>query len=376
MSTNDQTPIADQLLNYLAVGRTKGDNSRFKMYPFDGTQLSDPVNGGDAWKSNQGAGAVATTVINGLPYLAVGKTTGGGNRIEIYPFDGKAFGTPITGGSNWGDSRGVTAMAFTTINGQNYLAVGRSKGDNSRVKVYSFDGTFLNEVASTGDSWGSSRETTCVAFGTVGSQTYLAVGRNEGDNSRFKIYSFDGNSLQDVVSDGGTSWGKSRGATGVSFTVLDDVTYLAVGRSKGDNSRIQIYPFDGSSLGTMISGGDGWGKDRGATALEFTQINGVAYLAVGRSKGDNSRFKIFPFNGQELGSESSGGEGWGKTRETTAVSFGTLGGNTYLAVGRNEGANSRFKIYAFNGHFLTSVIENGGDGWGDSRGTSDLQFLS
>lgn len=357
---------------YLAMGRSKGGHSRFVIQPFDGKSFVGPVTlGGEHWGESRGATATAYTEIDGVTYLAVGRSQGDNNRIEIYPFDGVALGTPVYGGDHWGSSRGASCLAFTRFEGTTYLAVGRSQGDNSRFVIYTFDGEDLVEVTTGGESWGSSRAATDVAFTEIGGRCHLAVGRSEGGHERFAIYPFDGKQLGEPVR-GGDNWGESRGATCLGFTKIDGTTYFAVGRSKGDNSRFVIYPFNGVELGDPILGGDDWGSSRGATDLAFTEIGGVAYLVVGRSKGDNSRFVIYPFNGSELGPPNTGGSNWGSSREATAVGFGHLDGKTYVAVTRNEGDNSRFEIYSYDGRFDPKLLDSGGDEWGSSRAATAL----
>lgn len=328
---------------YVAVGRSAGDNSRFKIFPFDGESLGKTIDGGDDWGKTRGATALAFGNVGGNSFVAVGRSKGDNSRFKLYPFDGRRLGGPIDGGKDWGKGRETTATAFGEVGGQTFVGVGRSAGDNSRFKVYPFDGRSLGDPISEGDDWGKDRYATALAIGEVGGRTFVAVGRSIGNNSRFKLYPFDGRRLGDPI-DGGDDWGRHRGATAIAFTEVSGQTYVAVGRSAGNNSRFKLYPFDGRRLGKPIDGGENWGKDRGATALTVGEIGGETFVAVGRNAGDNSRYKVYPFDGRSLGDPANGGEGWGHRNFTTGLAFATLGGQLYLAISRKTDDNSRFYV--------------------------------
>jgi hypothetical protein len=115
-----------------------------------------------------------------------------------------------------------------------------------------------------------------LAFGDVDGDgdDELALGRNAGPNMRFEVHDLDPatGTWNVIVDEGGSGWGDDRGVSALAFGDVDGDgdDELALGRTAGANMRFEVHDFDPATHAVTVlvdEGGDGWGDDRGVTAL-------------------------------------------------------------------------------------------------------------
>lgn len=223
----------------LGVGRTGGDGPRFEIYRWsNGLELL--ASGGSEWTSGQDCTAIAFGVVPGESaaeqVVAVGRSAADGARFEIYRWLDDRLELQAQGGASWGSGRGTTGLAFGVLGGKPVLGVSRDAGDNFRFRIYHFLAGRLAILASGGEDWGSSRGATGIAFGSFDVEGTVAVSRTRGDKTKVKIYAYrDGALVQGPVY--GEDWGNSRDATAVAAGPLGPRNVVAYGRSSGEGTR-------------------------------------------------------------------------------------------------------------------------------------------
>ncbi len=174
-------------------------------------------------------------------YLALCAGTGGGQgRFRLYSFNGTDLATLVA----WSHNNDYMSVSWSP-NGS-HLALCRS-GSGANVKIYSFDGTALSEVAST-----SFRVVYSLAWSPDGS--YLAAtGWNPPDH--FSVYSFNGTALTllDTYTLEGSGQEVVWNPEGTRLAVVwyyedpDPWSFDSYGKAA-------ILSFDGSSLATEWTG--------------------------------------------------------------------------------------------------------------------------
>jgi Vacuolar protein sorting-associated protein 62 len=334
---------------------------------------------GSSWGDSRECSAVAFGRIGGEDCIGVARSQGDNDRFEIYRWgDGLEFFA--SGGGDWGDKRGATSIAFGILNGQEVVAVGRSAGEdskNSRFDIYSWADSGLSLMASGGEKWGEKRSATSIAFGPLGGNVVVGVARNHGSGDRFEIYGWaEGLDTLELLTSGGGDWGEKRDATSIAFGILNGQEVVAVGRSAGEdskNSRFGIYSWDGSSLNLMASGGEQWGGNRSATAIAIGVLGEYRVVGVGRSAGENSRFEIYQWGKNGLELLVTGGEDWGHERGATGIAFGMVNGEGVVCVSRTGGENDEVFCYKLIDDKL-AVWATAGVHWGDNRGATSVAF--
>ena len=172
--------------------------------------------------------------------------------------------------ANWAKELDATAVAIGDVqnDGIKEIAVGIDDTSGPRWELYSYSQTTekLERIEWGGDSWGSNRRTTALAFGDVDGDgdDELIVGRDEGGNERAYLYDFDDNGKHRIMATFGQNWGNERQVTAVAMADVDGdgMKEILIGRSEGPGPR--IYVQDGFDRGFELlrTEGDGWGEQR------------------------------------------------------------------------------------------------------------------
>jgi len=371
--------------DYLAVGTTSGA-SELKILRFDGSRLVLVAQ----VQTNQ-VSAISWT--HDGCYLAAAENVGG-RQLSVYRFDGVSLVRVVD------INPGNVARAIAWSPDNTYIAIGLQTTTNE-VKVYRFNGVSVTLVAKA--DMVPNVPVRFVDWSPNG--VHLAVGTGTGGGDEFKLYQFDGRCLLLIKEEAmsGTvpsvSWspnglyiaaaitGASDAAkvycfgldydtcvttsnmllnkfdtasldnvatdapadnvTSVSWT--PDGSYLAVGfESQNDLTAVQVYPFDGESLGTAI--------------LLPATVSGLVYsldwspdgkwLAVGFANGADNEIIVYEFDGTSL---TTIGAWAGTNSDKTAycVKWSPCGG--YLAVSFDSVPGAEVVVYSFNHDGLTAT---------------------
>ncbi len=243
----------------LAVGRTKGPNARWQVLRYNRSenQFERIQDGGSDWGNGRSVTAIVTadTDNDGIGELVVGRNKGSGHRWYVYRYNFTSGifeeNDELAGqAEEWGSNRGVTAIAAGDFDGDgdDEIAVGRNGGGNERWAVYSrtVDGNY-DKILSGGTEWGNSRRATALAFGDVDGDgnEELIIGRNAGGGDRWFVYSYLARGQERLIQKGGSSWGDSRGVTAVAAGDInsDGRAELIIGRTGGENNDLVVYRY-------------------------------------------------------------------------------------------------------------------------------------
>ncbi len=329
------------------IGRNKGKDFRFGLYRYAGSQLQPVATGGN-WDKDIACTSLAFGVFGSESVVGVGKSAVKAPRFEVYRLAGSGLELVAYGGDHWGKDRSCTAISFGLCSQGPIAAVGRSAGDNSRFEIYKAGATQEAQLLFGGGSgWKSKQGCLGVALGEIGGRSLLAVAKSapEGSpkGSRFELYEIQPGGLE-LVDEGGEHWGETRSCTAIALGVLGDRPALAVGRSKGDNSRFEVYGFTDGKLGLIASGGGSWSTKCGVTGIALGTLNGSGVLAVSVEGPNPGKVQIFQLEGDQLVPVDQTGDGWGSDRDATCVALGNLGGFPVIGYGRNPGNHDRGAI--------------------------------
>lgn len=324
----------------LAVARNKGDHSRYYLYDYADGKLEQLASGGDSWGDSRGATGIALGIFADHQMLGVSRSSGDHSRFQLLRWSDDKLVEFASGGDSWGSSRGASAIAFGTFAGKQVVGVGRDAGNHERFYIYEWKDEKLAVLASGGSEWSDSRGTTAIAFGRLDDRQVVGVGRNKGNHERFDIYEWRNGELA-LLSSGGGSWSDDREVTSIAFGVLDGSEVVGVTRDAGDNGRFFIYRRTNGALELLVEGGKDWGSSRGATGIAFGLINGESYVAVSRTGDSGLRVILYQYVDGELLERGTVGDSWGNGRDATCVAIGMLAEMPVIAYGRNQGDHSR-----------------------------------
>jgi len=280
---------------FLAAGGP-GDVETFKeikIYSFDGLFLSLFAT------ADFGSHAPLTAQVNAVnwspegDYLAAGgKCAADGDLVRVYSFDGSILQEVATTGTN-----NLTCINFVDWHHSGTLLAvgGLTAADEREVWVYGFDGSNLSEVASANHGTGSDEEVLSVQWHPTGN--YLAIGGvTASDGVEIRVYSFDGSTLTSLPG----------AQIGINFGSIQSVkwspsgNYLVVGGVEllTPFKEIRVFSFDGSTLTEVAT------ADHGSVGYVF----GVDWLE-GTSKivscgftadSDSKEIRLFDFDGSSL----------------------------------------------------------------------------
>ncbi|MBI2345085.1 hypothetical protein HYV10_03370 [Candidatus Dependentiae bacterium] len=278
-------------------------------------------------------------------------------RVEIYKFDGSNWvqvGSSIDG-ENAGDSAG-TSVALSS-DGQT-VAIGENLWSSSkgRVRIFKFDGSnwTLVGLAIDGENAGDSAGTS-VALSSDGQTVAIGESAWSTATGRVRIFKFDGSSWTLVgLAINGENVGDT---TGFSVALNSDGQTVAIGEPNWDTSkgRTRVFKFNGSSwilVGLAINGsntGDLAGDSVALSADGQTVAVGEPYWLSG---GNNGRVRIYAFDGSSwtlIGNTINGENGNDFVGDSVALSSD----GTIVAIGEkgwlNGANNGRIRVFKSDG---------------------------
>lgn len=246
-----------------------------------------------------------------------------------------------------------------------YLALTDSGGTGpSTLIICQFNGTSLAVTTSRDFSYGGG---SIVGVSWSADEQYIVVGGSAasggantgfaaGNTNALRVYQFNGSTLNGIASINPIS-----GGTVYTTEFSPDGQYIAAGLEFPTTSdELAIYRFNGSSL-TLIDDID-WGADgAGTRILDIDWHPAGQYLACGGSYagGVGDEFKIFNFNGTTLSLVTTKSYGGG-TGQVHAVKWHpsgisvAIGGRFQTAVG-GFSATEQLRLYNFDGTTLTAL---------------------
>ncbi len=235
----------------VAVGTTAASTGFVNVYSFDGSTLT-PVD--SVTVGTDGIDVEWLKAANGSIFLAVA-AFGTTDEIEVYSFDGSSL--TLLDGANYTNG-GFGVAWLQAADGTIYLATGGADTTEGDLRIFTFDGTSLSLI--TGISFGSGtdqgREVSLLQT-PDGSIFLAATGRRpSGTNAVLRIYSFNGSTLTQVASDQIGSEGFA-----VEWFQTGGLNFLAVGVP--GPPEYKVYSFISPTLSLLASGTIGGEDGRG-----------------------------------------------------------------------------------------------------------------
>jgi len=321
--------------------------------------------------------------------IIIGRNAGNNMRFTIRDDASTNFSALLSeGGSNWGSSRGVSAIATGDVDGDNRdeIIIGRSPGDNMRFIIRDDVTTNFNTLLSDGgDHWAESRGVSAISTGDVDGdgRDEVIIGRSEGDVMRFIILDDATTNFNILLSDGGDHWAESRGVSAIATGDVDgdNRDEIIIGRNEGSTMKYVILDDATTNFSALLSdGGSNWASSRGVSAIATGNLDedGRDEIIIGRNAGGTMRYVILDdatTNFSALLSE--GGSNWASSRGVSAIATGNLDKDSQaeIIIGRNAGGTMRYAILDDATANFNTLL-SGGDNWGDSRGVSALACSS
>jgi hypothetical protein len=327
--------IFSDVSSFLTLGNVQGNNHVMRLAPTMSliplmssvnyadcvisliTSLAEPANVNDvAWSDDD-------------QYVAIGLTTGGGNELRVYSFNG----TTLTLAASY--SIGSTVNAVYWHPSQYWIAIGTSA--NPQVQTFSFSGNSLTQLATV--NYGIQVNT--VQYDPTGS--YLAVG-SQNQNPNLTLYPVNGDGTLNVA-----------GAASINpqFQNIYDLdwnvtgSYLAVGSSYGGGNQLHVYQLLTSPLGLVQS----------AAILFNDDVNAVSWndayptlLALGLT-GTTTLLRIY----NHVPSTGSLNFVTGANFTAPICSLDWRRGGECLAVG-NKATTNTLRTYGYNNTSSTLTV--------------------
>jgi hypothetical protein len=207
------------------------------------------------WGDERSVTLIATGNVDADPGIevAIGRDAGTDARIEIYDDASGGFARLTELGTTWSPSRRPTALLFVNVDGdpEQELIAGRSPGDGERIILYDDRAAGFAGLGDVGElteipqhNWGDERGVSAIAVGNVDYDEGLefAIGRSQGGASRIEVYDDVAAGARRLI-ELGHEYGPLRSPTALAFVDLDadPPRELIAGRNAGDGERIVVY---------------------------------------------------------------------------------------------------------------------------------------
>lgn len=328
--------IFSDVSNFLTLGNVRGNNHVMRLAPtMSLIPLMSSVNYGNCVISlitslTEPATVNSVAWSDDDQYVAIGLTTGGGNELRVYAFNG----TTLTLAASY--SIGSTVTAVSWYPSQYWIAIGTSA--NPQVQTFSFSGSSLIQLATV--NYGIQVNT--VQYDPTGN--YLAVGsQNQAPN--LTLYPVNGDGTLNTAGSASLSLG-FQNIYDLDWNVTG--TYLAVGSSFGGSNQLHVYQLLTSPLGLVQS----------AAILFNDDVNAVSWndayptlLALGLT-GTTTLLRIY----NHVPSTGSLNLVTGDTNYTSPIcALDWRRGGECLAVG-NKGTTNTLRTYIYNNTASTLTV--------------------
>lgn len=255
--------------NYIVAGTDQFGGNELRIFSFDGQTLTSVY--AASYEDDVNSARWHPTDY----YLAIGLQGVTGDDFIVYSWDpGTNTLTKIDGAGD-GNVRSVS----WSHDGQ-YVAVGLG---NDYVKVYSFNGsslTFVAQILITGNRVAIDRN----AISWNGTGNYIVVGCRDNNGNTLRVLSFNGSTLTQVAQ-------ANIGQRVENVDWRRDTDLIAVGLS-GSTQRLRVYSFNGSTLTDVTSAYIG--ETRSTFALHWSRAGN--YLAMGRDVTTGNDFRVYYYN--------------------------------------------------------------------------------
>jgi aldose sugar dehydrogenase len=223
-----------------------------------------------------------------------------------------------------------SGIALDTSSGNVYVA----DTANSRIQVFSSNGTFVASFGRIGDANGTLKSPQGIAVDQQGN-IYVV----DTNNNRIQVFSSNGTFITKFGRYGEAN-GTLKSPQGIAVDSLSGNVYVA----DTDNSRIQVF----SSNGTFITkfGRYAYGAGNGT----FNHPTGIAVDQAGNvyvADTANNRIQVFSSNGTFVAKWGAYGSANGTLRSPEGIAVDQTG-NVYVA----DTANNRIQVFSSNGTFV------------------------
>ncbi len=302
-----------------------------------------------AFSDANNATAVAWLQVSGtVRYLALAYTT----NVRVLRYNGTSLTSVAT------QAVGATAnsVAWTTLGGNNYLAVTTNTSAGDEVLVYQF--TAPNTLTAAGSASRNQNTLSC-AWSDLGSTKYLTVvGVNSG--GRMQTYPYNGTVLGGTISYAGAN----------TYTDVDAIQYLGVDYMavvENTTNTLRIFSFNGTTFTLLNS----IALANPIQNVKWLSKDSNVYLAVAGGAASANYVNVYSVILPVGTISASPVAFYNHGAQVNSVSWTSLSGNNYLAIGGAAGTGgATARVLAFDGTTLTPIfsytsgITNGVDWFG------------
>lgn len=282
-------------------------------------------------------------------YLAVGLNTGSGNEVRVFSFNGSTLTQVATYGT-WDGGGGYPVASVRWHPSAYYIQASLAVDDTVANDTYclAFNSgtnalTELNGALLTGGGQ-------AIAWHSSGN--YLIITSNY-TGAEIRLYSFSTSS--------GIASVQLLGTTPDSVTSGDAMawnsagTYFAVGAQQAASvNTLAVYSFNGSNTIALAAGAQ---IGQTVEALDWNPTY-TSYIAIGLSTGGTETIRLYQFNSPSTLVEKTSAR-VGETQIVNAMQWSPDG--TKLLVGLQTGTGTEFRVYTFNATTLTLTFAYGLD---------------